>query len=86
MSDERRTKNPLRFHTKPYRGAKDALRREYAARIAATQKVENHLNSIMRDDPQIATVFEIAEAIHIPEETVRKILMENGHGYNGITF
>jgi len=82
MSNRRR----LSFHTKPYKGKKANLQQEYLRRIEETNKVEQYLNSIQTDEKQIKTVYEIAEATRLGEETVRNILMENGHGYHGITF
>ena len=82
MSDKRL----LNFHTKRYTGKKANLQQQYMRRIQDTNTVEQYLNSIQTDQPQIKTVFEIAQATGLGEENVRKILMENGHGYNGITF
>jgi DNA-binding phage protein len=77
---------PLTFTTKPYKGNKPNKRADYLRRLSETQQLENYLNSLRREKPQVKTVFDIATDTGMHTETVRRILLENGHGWNGITF
>lgn len=85
MSDDL-PRPPVRFHTKQYTGRNAKLKSDYMSRLEATRIVEEYLNSIMTDVPQVKTVFDIAQSTSLGEETVREVLLENGYGYNGITF
>lgn len=80
------TKPPLFFSTKSYSGKKENLKREYHQRLKNTNAVVSYLNSLRQDQPQVKSVYEIAEATGLSKEVVHAVLSENGHGANGITF
>jgi hypothetical protein len=78
---------PFRPHLKHYQGAKENLRRKCAEENRARNKVAEHVNRLVANDPrelqQILFGY-VAADLGVTKDQVRNAIGDGG--YNGITF
>lgn len=77
---------PLQPRLKDYRGADPKKRRKIAEHNAMAQRVVDHINSLIANDPDPLQQFhwyEVARDLNLSAEDVESSVMYGGH--NGIT-
>jgi hypothetical protein len=81
------SKLPVMPHLKVYRGSKENLRRKAAQHNAIAQRVADHINALVANNPREIQQYmfaTIARDLGLKTDQVRSAIYDGG--YNGITF
>lgn len=78
---------PLQGRYKPYRGAKENLRRKMLDEAATAHRIAEHVNKLVANNPDEIQQYmyaSIARDLGVTTEEVRRAIPHGG--YNGVTF